>query len=104
MQAAQTAREWLRANGYEEVAAMIDEILNEWKAAGKATRRNWWEILAGDKNGQPRIVAGRIFPVIRAVRKRQGLPNCEQSISSSRRQRAPKIQPMVRWLDHERAQ
>jgi hypothetical protein len=34
------ARRWLRENGYAEVAVMIDEVMDEWKASGKKTRRN----------------------------------------------------------------
>ena len=29
------ARQWLRANGYDDIADMIDEIISEWQAAGK---------------------------------------------------------------------
>lgn len=66
-------RVWLRANGYDDVADQIDQIMVRWKAQGKATRRNWWEILAGDKNGNPRIAGGKKFPILRAARIWQGL-------------------------------
>jgi hypothetical protein len=97
MQSKKTARDWLRANGYEETAAMIDEIMAEWKAEGKATRRNWWEVLAGDNHGNPRKIAGRVFPIIRAVRKRQDLPNIDDARSNAPREAAPKIIPSARW-------
>jgi hypothetical protein len=97
MESKETAREWLRANGYEEVARIIDEIMAEWKAQGKATRRNWWRVLAGDNRGNPRKIAGRIFPIIRAVRKRQGLPNTEIAQSNAPRESAPKIKAGGRW-------
>jgi hypothetical protein len=97
MQSNETVREWLRANGYEEVARWIDEIMAEWKAQGKGTRRNWWQILAGDSRGNPRKVAGRTFPVIRAARIRQQLPNVDNAQSNAPREVAPKIQPSPRW-------
>jgi len=100
MQSSQSAREWLRANGYAEVAAMIDEIMAEWKAQGKGTRRNWWEVLAGDSRGNPRKIAGRTFPVIRAVRKRQALPQSDSAQSNAPRERAPKMKPQARWTTH----
>jgi hypothetical protein len=98
MQSNETAREWLRANGYEETAQMIDEIMAEWKAQGLATRRDWWQILAGDKYGNPRKVAGRTFPVIRAARKRQALPKSDNAQSNALREAAPKIRPQARWM------
>ncbi len=60
------AKQWLLENKYEDVAGLIDEVMDEWKAKGKHTRRNWWEILAGTAKGNPRVVAGRKFPVLRA--------------------------------------
>src|SRR5258708_1653314 len=93
-----SAREWLRANGYDEIARMIDEIMAEWKAQGKATRRNWWQVLAGDSRGNPRKIAGRTFPVLRAVRKRQALPKTENAQSNTTREAAPKIRSQPRWM------
>jgi hypothetical protein len=97
MQSKENAREWLRANGYEETAAMIDEIMAEWQIEGKATRRNWWQVLAGDNRGNARKIAGRVFPIIRAVRKRQGLPDIEEAQSNAPREAAPQIIPSARW-------
>ena len=53
------ARRWLRENGYEEIADLIDDFISEWKATGKRTRRNWWEILAGGSQGNPRTIYGK---------------------------------------------
>ncbi len=64
-------RTWLRENGHEAVASQIDGIMARWKERGVATRRNWWEVLAGDANGQPRKVAGVQFPIIPFARDRQ---------------------------------
>jgi hypothetical protein len=102
MQSNETAREWLRANGYKETAQMIDEIMAEWKAQGLATRRDWWHILAGDKRGNPRKVAGRTFPVIRAIRRRQALPKSDTAQSNAPRERAPKARPQARWKTHHK--
>jgi len=65
--------DWLRDNGYGDTVAMIEQITEEWRAAGKTTRRNWWDVLAGDHLGRPRVVAGRAFPVLREARLRQGV-------------------------------
>jgi len=98
----ETAREWLRANGYEETARMIDEIMAEWKAKGIATRRDWWQILAGDSRGNPRKVAGRTFPIIRAARERQALPNSDNAQSNASREIAPEIRSTPRWTTRRR--
>jgi hypothetical protein len=73
------AKQWLTEHGFAEVAAQIAEIEAEWARAGKKTRRNWWDVLAGGPNGKPRLVAGRAFPVIEAARRRQGLARAAAS-------------------------
>jgi hypothetical protein len=65
------ARKWLRANGYQDVADQIDQVIAEWKIQGKATRRNWWEVLAGRPDGTPNTIAGRTFPVLRVAQLRE---------------------------------
>jgi hypothetical protein len=95
-----SAREWLRTNGYVEIANMIDEIMAEWKSEGKGTRRNWWQVLAGDNRGNPRKIAGRTFPVIKAIRRRQALPKCANAESNTPREAAPPITPIGRWATH----
>jgi hypothetical protein len=67
----ESCRHWLRANGYAYVADLIDEIMEEWRSAGKRTRRDWWVILAGNKKGLGRVVAGRAFPVLPEAIQRQ---------------------------------
>ena len=71
---AQSCREWLRINGHIEVAALIDEVMGEWKSAGKRTRRDWWLVLAGNKKGNGRMVAGRVFPVLSEAIQRPTSP------------------------------
>ena len=91
------ARRWLRKNKYEDIADMIDEIMVDWRMAGKRTRRNWWDILAGGQNGQPRSVAGTRFPVLKAAQERQGKAITRNSLSRKRREEAPSIVPQNRW-------
>jgi len=74
------ARQWLRGNGYADVAALIDEVTAEWHATGRGTRRNWWAVLAGGRGGKPCAVAGRVFPVLRAAQIRQGLPVTDNAL------------------------
>lgn len=45
--------------------------MRKWATEGKTTRRNWWDILAGDPNGNPRRVNGIAFPVVPEARRRQ---------------------------------
>jgi hypothetical protein len=74
---------WLRESGYSDVAEKIAKIADEWKKNGVKTRRNWWDVLAGDKKGQPREVAGETFPVIAAIRQRQGLKPISIAVTKS---------------------
>ena len=91
------ARVWLRVNGYDDIADQIDGVMARWKAAGKRTRRNWWQILAGHVNGQPRIAGGITFPVLRAARIRQGLPPVPHAISRDANELPPPVRVSSRW-------
>ena len=51
--------------------AKIDAAMRKWAREGRKTRRNWWDVLAGDRNGGPRTVLGIAFPVLEAARRRQ---------------------------------
>lgn len=92
------ARLWLRHNGYSDVEDLIGAITVEWKRAGKRTRRNWFEILGGDKIGRRRIVGGREFPIIASVRARQNLPPVPSAITR-REEKEPPPSPRItkRW-------
>jgi hypothetical protein len=92
-----TAREWLRANGYAHVADTIDQILAEWRAAGNKQRRNWWQVLAGRKDGTSVLVAGRTFPVLAAAQKRQCVKVSRNAIRNKRGEKAPPIRLSRRW-------
>jgi hypothetical protein len=92
-----SVREWLVQNNYPEVAAQINEIMGEWKQTGRRTRRNWWDILAGGIDGRPKTVEGRVFPVLRAARQRQGLSDTEGSIRHRKEESPPPIVEQARW-------
>jgi hypothetical protein len=93
------ARQWLRENGYADVGATIDKNMDEWKANGKKTRRNWWEMLAGDQQGRPRRIGGYEFPVLKSVQIRQGLPVTLNAIQrKGEKQPPPEQRATGRWL------
>jgi len=66
-----TARKWLTDNGYDDILKLIGRVETLWKAKGVSTRRNWWEVLAGDRNGQSRVVEGFEFPVLAAAQEHE---------------------------------
>lgn len=76
------ARVWLRANGHADVADRIDAIMAARHKRGVKTRRNWWDVLAGDREGSPRKVEGVTFPVLAAARRRKGWSRCESEIGT----------------------
>lgn len=91
------ARKWLRTNGYDDVADLIDEIVKEWRASGNGTRRNWWDVLAGRWNGQPCVTAGRKFPILRAAQIRQGRPITPNAICRNENENVPPLVKPSRW-------
>lgn len=93
-----TVRSWLIENGYPEVAEMINEIQAEWKISGKRTRRNWWDVLSGGKNGSPRTIYGRQFPVLQAAQVRQGKPITQNALKIMVNEKeAPAVIDNGRW-------
>lgn len=93
-----TVRSWLIENGYPEITEMIDDIESEWKAAGKHTRRNWWDVLSGGNNGIPRTIDERQFPVLQVAQIRQGKTITENAIKAKENEeRAPSIASKGRW-------
>lgn len=91
------ARVWLRQNGYDDIADQIESVMVRWKSEGKRTRRNWWAILAGHKNGRPRVAGGVEFPVLRAARIRQDLEHVQNAISRHPNEEPPPIRASPRW-------
>ena len=92
-----TARDWLLANEYEDIVALIEEIETEWRAAGKRTRRNWWAILAGGRGGRSRTVEGRAFPVLVVAQMHEGVPITPNAIRRSATELAPKKVYLGKW-------
>jgi len=92
-----TAREWLAENQYTDILAMIDAIVLEWRASGKRTRRNWWGILAGGKNGSPRTVGGKTFPVLASAQRHEGLPVTPNAVQRSADEVVPKKVFLGKW-------
>ena len=91
-------RVWLLTYGYPDVRDMIDTLINRWTAEGKHTRRNWWDILAGDEKGNPRTVAGIAFPVLRAARRRKGWPDVPNATCRSEAESIPPVRIGIgRW-------
>lgn len=86
-------------NEYYEVAKMIDDIQTEWRITGKKTRRNWWDVLSGGKNGKPYIIYGHEFPVLQAAQIRQGKPITKNAIKKSDSESALPIVHTKRWED-----
>lgn len=92
-----TARKWLRDNNYNDIANMIDELIEEWNRTGKGTRRNWWEVLAGDKKGKSRVICGRAFPVLKTAQLRKGITVTDNAICRNTEERPPHIKQNNRW-------
>jgi hypothetical protein len=65
------AKTWLAEHHYPEAVKAIERVEKIWKASGARTRRNWWDILAGGKDGQPRVIENLKFPVLEAAQRRQ---------------------------------
>ena len=92
-----TCRDWLRANGYEDVALLVDAAMAMMSARGSKQRRNWWDTLSGTSGGKPRVREGIEFPVLRGAQIRQGKPITKDAISRSDDERPPEIVPEARW-------
>jgi len=86
-----SAASWLRANGYGDIADLIDEVEGEWLKAGKRTRRDWWDILSGDARGDSRLTGGRVFPVLWVAQVRQGKQPTKKAIKRNRTEVPPVI-------------
>lgn len=91
------ARVWLRKNGYEDIADKIDSIMLSWKKQGKRTRRNWWDVLAGDKFGRSRTISGYEFPVLKVAQERQQVPITPNAVSRSMKEECQSKWEVARW-------
>jgi hypothetical protein len=90
-------RDWLRGNGYEDVVGLIDQAMKKMADRGSKQRRNWWDILSGVKDGNPSIVEGIEFPVLRIAQVRQGKPITPNAISRNRKELPPDVRATGRW-------
>ena len=97
------ARVWLRHNPYGDIADTIEQVMLKWKVDGKATRRDWWQILAGWADGRPRIAGAVTFPVLRAARIRQGLPpDVPGVLCRDPKEEPPGVRVSPRWKPKRR--
>lgn|SRR5208337_45587 len=55
-----TCRDWLQANGYKDVALLVDNAIAKMAARGSRERRNWWDILSGSVEGAVRARRYRV--------------------------------------------
>ncbi|MBU6408871.1 MAG: hypothetical protein KGR98_00660 [Verrucomicrobia bacterium] len=92
-----TSKEWLAQNNYEDVLKKIHAVEQGWKRKGTGTRRDWWEVLAGNQNGSPKKIEGKKFPVLSAARKRKGWPVTNDCLCLNPNEEAPSVVPQIRW-------
>lgn len=93
-----SCRSWLLESKYEDFLELTYRVEERNRVGGKKTRRSWYEAFAGDKHGNPRTIAGITFPIIKAIRKREGFPPCKNSIERRKGEKAPPKKPSGRWL------
>ena len=97
-----TCREWLRANNYEDVVNLIDQVMAKIAARGSKQRRNWWETLAGGVNGKPIMREGVEFPVLRAAQLHQRVPITPNAICRNSEEKPPEPRNTNRWPGRKR--
>jgi len=90
-------KSWLEENNYSEYLGRIATAEKRIAQKGIRTRRSWFEAFAGKKNGQPRFIHGVEFPVIKAIRKREGLPPVSWAIEKKKGEKAPPKKESGRW-------
>ena len=90
-------RVWLGAHGYPEELQKVEGLIAKWHSQNLKTRRNWWDIFAGDSNGNPRSVDGIEFPVLRAARRRKKLPDVPHALCRSEDEPIPPVRRSARW-------
>ncbi len=97
-----TIRKWLIINSYGDIEILIDKVMDIWKIKGAKTRRNWWEVLAGGKNGKPRIIEGIYFPVLKAAQIREHVNITQNAICRNENEEIPKKKINGRWDKNKR--
>lgn len=91
-------REWLLNNGYADIAELIEQVMNGWKIKGTKTRRNWWDVLAGNKNGTPKTIEGVTFPILKAAQLRKGICITDNAICRNEDEAVPMVVESGRWI------
>jgi hypothetical protein len=94
-----SARKWLIQNNYQDVAEKITIVMSGWLKKGTHTRRSWWDVLAGDKNGKPRTIEGIVFPVLKAAQLRKGVPITENAVCRNENEAFPATRKNGRWVN-----
>jgi hypothetical protein len=97
-----TCRDWLQANGYKDLALLIEKAMEKIAARGSKQRRNWWDILSGSVDGRPCVREGIEFPVLRIAQIRQGKPISKNAISRNSSEEPPEIVTTHRWPEEEK--
>ena len=92
-----SVRKWLLQNNYQDVAESIENVMDGWLRKGTHTRRSWWDVLAGGKNGRHRTIEGIVFPVLRAAQLRKGVPVTENALCRNTDEEFPAIRKNGRW-------
>ena len=88
---------WLKDNNYHDVAQLILDLMYSWEKAGNKQRRSWWEILAGDKNGNSRIINNIKIPVLKAAQIRMKKPVTSNAICRNKNEILPPMRLNNRW-------
>jgi hypothetical protein len=94
-------RKWLLENDYEDVAALIEQVMNGWRSKKTKTRRNWWDVLAGHKNGTPKTIEGVTFPILKAAQIRKGIAVTDNALCRNKGEIAPGVVINGRWISKE---
>lgn len=94
-------KEWLLENQYEDVIRKIRRVEERWRKQRKRTRRNWWDVLAGHKDGSPCVIEGVRFPILRAARARKDWDSARRELSRKNSEVPLPVQPQARWAGHE---
>ncbi|MBY0494338.1 MAG: hypothetical protein K2Y23_08975 [Cyanobacteria bacterium] len=84
-------------NGYEDVAALIDQAVARIEAKGKKSRRNWWDTLAGGTDGKALSREGITFPVLAVAQRRQGKEATANAICRNASEQPPDVVTSKRW-------
>lgn len=90
-------RKWLVQNGYEDVAASIVQIMAGWQLKGTKTRRSWWDVLAGGKDGKPKNIEGVTLPVLKSAQIRMGVPVTPNALCRNESEDIPSVIHGGRW-------